>query len=51
MSSANLSMGGYHVPDPPTCTPAQQRAAALTLAAHAHDADELRRWLHMLGLA
>ena len=50
MSGANLSMGGYHVPDAPPVTDQQRRAASVTLAAHARDADELRCWLDMLGL-
>ena len=43
-------LGSDYLPEPPTCTPDQRRAAALTLAAHAHDPDELADWLHMLGL-
>ena len=50
MTSANLSMGGYHVPDAPPVTDQQRRAASVTLAANARDAGELAEWLRMLGL-
>lgn len=50
IESTVLAMGGYHLDTAPDVTPAVAHSAALTVIEYAHDRDDARHLLGVLGL-